>query len=169
MKIQGWNNLARFGLFRRKKEEPQPEEQKPAAEQPVPEEKPAAEEHAAPEPVAEEKPIVEEPPEPAPAPPAEEPETYLKAMPLRELTDLEAVQNEVRNGNIVILKITPLANKNLDDVKKAVDELYTFASSVHGDIARLGEERIVITPEKIRIWREKTPAQDTPSMLPTAA
>ncbi len=88
-------------------------------------------------------------------------------MPLRELADLEKVENEVKNGNIVILRITPLASKSIEDVKKAVDQLYTFAESVNGDVARLGEERVVICPKNVRIWREKTPVQNAP--LPTAA
>lgn len=93
--------------------------------------------------------------------------TYLKAMPLRELADLETVENEVRNGNIVILRITPLARKNIEQVKQAVDQLYSFAESIKGDIARLGEERVVVCPEKIRVWRERAPLQN--QTLPTAA
>ena len=93
--------------------------------------------------------------------------TYLKAMPLRDLSDLEAIKNEVKNGNILILRITPLASKSIDDVKRAVNELYEFAESISGDIARLGEERVVICPQNIRIWREKTPVSNEP--LPTAA
>ena len=92
---------------------------------------------------------------------------YLKAMPLREISDLEAIRNEVRNGNILILRITPLASKSIEDVKQAVGELYDFAESIGGDIARLGEERVVICPPKVRIWREKAPVQNEP--LPTAA
>ena len=93
--------------------------------------------------------------------------TYLKAMPLRDLSDLETVKNEVKNGNILILRITPLASKSIEDVKRAVNELYEFAESISGDIARLGEERVVICPPNIRIWREKTPVSNEP--LPTAA
>ena len=111
-------------------------------------------------------------PDPTPAATTSENEeaatkTYLKAMPLRDLSDLESIKNEVRKGNILILRITPLANKNVEDVKQAVNELYEFAESISGDIARLGEERIVICPPKIRIWREKTPVENEP--LPTAA
>lgn len=80
---------------------------------------------------------------------------YLRAMPLRSLSDLESIKTEVNNGNILILRITPLANKNLEEVKQAVNDLYEFTESRNGDIARLGEERIVITPEKIKIWRDK--------------
>jgi SepF-like predicted cell division protein (DUF552 family) len=80
---------------------------------------------------------------------------------------VETVKNEVNNGNILILRITPLASKSIEDVKQAVNELYAFAESVGGDIARLGEERVVICPKDIRIWREKTPVSNEP--LPTAA
>src|SRR5208283_4337418 len=98
--------------------------------------------------------------------------TYLKAMPLKELTDIENVKNEVKNGNIIILRVTPLANKSIDEVKTAVNQLYEFAESVGGDIARLGEERVVICPKNIRIWREKTPVSNesvSNEALPTAA
>lgn len=93
--------------------------------------------------------------------------TYLKAMPLRELSDLEAIKNEVKNGNVLILRITPLASKSIEDVKRAVNELYEFAESIGGDIARLGEERVVICPQNIRIWREKQPVSK--ETVPTAA
>jgi len=93
--------------------------------------------------------------------------TYLKAMPLRGLSDLDTIKNDVTSGNIVILRVTPLANKSIEDVKRAVNELCEFAESISGDIARLGEERIVICPSKVRIWREKTPISNKP--IPTAA
>ena len=92
--------------------------------------------------------------------------TYLKAMPLRDLADLEEIKKEVKNGNVLILRITPLASKSIEDVKNAVNELYEFAESIGGDIARLGEERVVICPPNIRIWREKRVSNEP---LPTAA
>ena len=94
-------------------------------------------------------------------------------MPLRELSDLENIKTEVKNGNIIILRVTPLASKSIEDVKNAVNDLFQFAESIGGDIARLGEERVVICPKNIRIWREKTPAPKSclvaNSSLPTAA
>jgi uncharacterized protein len=95
--------------------------------------------------------------------------TYLKAMPLRELSDIENIKTEVRNGNIIILRVTPLASKSIEDVKTAVNDLYEFADSIGGDIARLGEERVVICPKTIRIWREKSPAPVSSSPIPTSA
>ena len=92
---------------------------------------------------------------------------YLKALPLRKLSDVDAIKQEVNLGNILILKISPLASKSIEDAKRAVNELCEFTQTVGGDIARLGEERVVVTPSSVRIWREKK-AISTGEM-PTAA
>jgi SepF-like predicted cell division protein (DUF552 family) len=176
-----------FNLFRKKK---QPEQETPAV---PPQEEPKQEAPAQPpevtaepvqEPIAPDQetpqetatapteqkqenaqPLMEQKPE-APEPPSK---TYLKAMPLRELSDLENIKTEVKNGNIIILRVTPLASKSIEDVKTAVNDLYQFAESTGGDIARLGEERVVICPKTIRIWREKSPAPVGSEPLPTSA
>jgi len=93
---------------------------------------------------------------------------YLRALPLRTLHDVEIVKREVKSGNILILRISPLAKKSIEDVKRAVDELCEFTKLVGGDIARLGEERVVVTPPSIQIWREKTPILSEEE-APTAA
>jgi SepF-like predicted cell division protein (DUF552 family) len=87
-------------------------------------------------------------------------------MPLRTLADVEVIKHELKLGNILILKITPLARKNVEDVKKAVDELSGFTQTIGGDIASLGEERVVIVPNFVRIWRPETVAS---KKAPTAA
>ncbi|MGD0645707.1 MAG: cell division protein SepF [Candidatus Bathyarchaeia archaeon] len=162
----------KFSLFRKPKQQTEPE--KPVV---PPQEEPAKETTAVSE---EPKQEVTAPPTPAPVEetvvvPQEQKQetteilnkTYLKALPLKELSDLENIKNEVKNGNIVILRVTPLATKSIDDVKSAVNELYEFTESVGGDIARLGEERVVICPKNIKIWREKMSASN--SSLTTAA
>lgn len=92
---------------------------------------------------------------------------YLKAMPLRELSDLDAVKSEVSSGNILIIRITPLAAKSIEDVKRAVNEMREFIESINGDIARLGEERVALCPPNVKIWREETSVTGKP--VPTAA
>jgi SepF-like predicted cell division protein (DUF552 family) len=85
-----------------------------------------------------------------------EKKAYFKAMPLRSLEDIEVVKHELTLGNLLVLKITPLARKSVEEVKEAVNELYAFTQSIGGDIARLGEERVVIVPSSIKIWRQET-------------
>jgi SepF-like predicted cell division protein (DUF552 family) len=92
--------------------------------------------------------------------------TYLKAMPLNSLTDLDIIKKEVSSGKVLILRVTPLAEVSIEDVKFAVNELCKFTKSIDGDIARLGEERVVICPPNIKIWREKTTISN--KAMPTA-
>lgn len=88
---------------------------------------------------------------------------YFKAMPLRSLDDIEVIKHELNSGNILVLKVTPLARKSIEDVRKAVDELSGFTKSIGGDIARLGEERVVIVPNFIKIWRQGVPQNKAPT------
>ena len=78
---------------------------------------------------------------------------YLKAISLRDISDISAIKEDVKNHMILIIRVTPLAQKDLEELRKVVDDLYSFTQSVGGDIARLGEERIVITPPGVKIWR----------------
>ena len=84
---------------------------------------------------------------------------YVKAVPLQELDDVEAVKSEIGAGNILIVRITPLAKKSVDETKLAITELTDHVKSIGGDIARLGEERIVITPPGVKIWRRETASE----------
>src|SRR3989475_11889824 len=80
---------------------------------------------------------------------------YVKALPLQELDDVETIKGEVRTGNILIVRITPLARKSVEETKLAITELTDYTKLLGGDIARLGEERIVITPAGVRVWRKE--------------
>ncbi len=80
-------------------------------------------------------------------------EIMVKALQLRSGDEISRIQKDVAERMIIILRVTPLAQKNVDELKVAVEQLYEFATSIGGDIARLGEERIVITPPGVRIWR----------------
>jgi SepF-like predicted cell division protein (DUF552 family) len=77
----------------------------------------------------------------------------LKAIQLRSIDEIPKIQEDVAKRMIIILRVTPLAQKDVDELKSAVEQLYEFATSIGGDIARLGEERVVITPPGVRIWR----------------
>ena len=86
----------------------------------------------------------------------EDNQIYVKALKLRSLEDLDRIKAELKSGNILIVRFTPLAEKSVEDIKVAINELQDFVIGIKGDIARLGEDRIVVTPEQIKIWREKT-------------
>lgn len=83
----------------------------------------------------------------------EDDQIYLKAFPLRASEELPKIKDDISKRMIIILRVTPLAQKNVEELKEAIEELYNFATSIGGDIARLGEERVVVTPPGVKIWR----------------
>jgi len=78
---------------------------------------------------------------------------YVKAIPLRAYEDVDVIKSEVKAGNIVISNVSPLAKQSIEDVKRAINELNEYAALVEGDIARLGEDRVILTPKTVKIWR----------------
>jgi SepF-like predicted cell division protein (DUF552 family) len=55
--------------------------------------------------------------------------------------------------NIIIARITPLANDCVEDAIIAVNEFCKFVKGIGGDIGFLVKERLVITPQGTRVWR----------------
>jgi uncharacterized protein len=78
---------------------------------------------------------------------------YLKALTLRDMSDISIVKEDIKKHMILIIRVTPLAQRDLEELRKVVEDLYSYTQSAGGDIARLGEERIVITPPGVKIWR----------------
>lgn len=91
--------------------------------------------------------VMEEPAQSKPKP------MYVKAFPLRSIDEIEKVKDEMHKNSIIILRITPLAQKNVDELRRAVEDLYTYVVSLGGDIARLGDERVILTPPGVKVWR----------------
>ncbi len=79
--------------------------------------------------------------------------TYLKAMTIRDPSDVHAIKEDIRRGLILILRVTPLARKDVDQLRGVVEDLHTMAKASGADVARLGEERIIVAPTNVKIWR----------------
>lgn len=80
--------------------------------------------------------------------------TYLKTFTLRDIKDVSEIKNDIENHMILIIRITPLAQRDVDDLRAVVEDLYNCVNSLGGDISRLGEERIIITPPSVKIWHK---------------
>ncbi len=83
----------------------------------------------------------------------QESHTYLKAITIKDISDIHAIREDIKKEMILILRVTPLAQKDVKQLRKLVEEVYTVAKAAGADIARLGEERIVVTPPSIKIWK----------------
>lgn len=79
----------------------------------------------------------------------------VKSLDLTSVVDVQEVANELQNGNIVILNISPLMDEDPAELKRAVDQLRGVANEMGGDVGRLSESRIIATPELVRIQFRK--------------
>ena len=78
---------------------------------------------------------------------------YLKAVTLKNISEVSEIKKDAKKEMIIILRVTPLAHKDVEELRRAIDDLYKYVQSSGGDIARLGEERVVITPPSVKIWK----------------
>lgn len=75
----------------------------------------------------------------------------VKSIDLNSLVDVQEVANELQDGNIAILNISPLMDEDPAELKRAIDQLKGIAEEIGGDVGRLSESRIIATPELVRI------------------
>jgi len=80
-------------------------------------------------------------------------EIYIKSMPLSSAGDVHRVVEELKKGNIVIINVQPLANKDAVELKKAIEQLKGICEGIGGDIAGICEERVIVTPPYVKIWK----------------
>ncbi len=81
----------------------------------------------------------------------------VKSIDLSSVVDVQEVAGELKNGNIIILNISPLMDEDPNQLKKAVDRLKGLASDIGGDVGRLSESRIIATPELVQIQFRREP------------
>ncbi len=79
---------------------------------------------------------------------------YVKPIALQSDGDLKVVEEELRNRNIVLLNISPIA-RNAAKLKESVEQLRSFTRTFNGDIARIDEDKILLTPTNVKIVKRK--------------
>lgn len=72
---------------------------------------------------------------------------------LHEYGDVEPVQEMLRDGNIVWVKIQPLRDKDMTDLKRAIDRIKKTVRSIDGDVAGIDEDWLIATPPYAHIHR----------------
>lgn len=78
---------------------------------------------------------------------------YLKAFTVHDYTDIEIIKKDMKKGMILIIRVGYMAQKDIPSLRKLVNELYEIVKAENGELARLGDERIVVTPSGVHIWK----------------
>ena len=84
----------------------------------------------------------------------------IRAATLKEYSDVEEVQQHLRDKHIVWINIRPLKNKDMADLKRAINRLKKTVKAVDGDMAGVDEEWIVVCPEYATIERSSDAIED---------
>ena len=86
-------------------------------------------------------------------------EHYVKPVALEQQEDVEQIKNELAQGNIVLMNIKEM-EKRPNTLKGIVDDLKANVEKINGDIARIDNEKILLTPKKIKIIKTKKKASE---------
>lgn len=81
-------------------------------------------------------------------------ETYIRVAELTNLNELTSLKKEIYDGNIVMIDISNIkVDKLLLD--RALKDLKEVVMDVHGDIAGIKDDQVLVTPMGIKIDRSK--------------
>jgi len=75
---------------------------------------------------------------------------------IEDFSDIKEILDSLREGyTIALINIKPLKDKDLVDLKRAINKLKKTCDAIDGDIAGFGEDYIVVTPSFAQIYRSK--------------
>ncbi|QQG39066.1 MAG: cell division protein SepF [Candidatus Woesearchaeota archaeon] len=75
---------------------------------------------------------------------------------IEEFDDIKPTLDALREGyTIALVNIRPIKDKDIIELKRAVNKLKKTCDAIEGDIAGFGEDWIVVTPSFAQIHRSK--------------
>ena len=73
---------------------------------------------------------------------------------IEDFADIKPALDALREGTtIALINIRPLKDKDIIELKRAVNKLKKTCDAIEGDIAGFGEDWIVVTPSFAQIYR----------------
>ncbi len=73
---------------------------------------------------------------------------------IEDFSDIKPILDSLREGyTIAIVNIKPLKDKDLVELKRAINKLKKTTDALDGDIAGFGDDYLIITPNFAEIYR----------------
>ena len=85
------------------------------------------------------------------APDIETEPLYVKSMELQDAVEVNEVAEEIRRGNIIIADIQEFLRRDPAELRRVVEQLKDVCKRYGGDIGKLTDTKIIMTPKFIRI------------------
>ena len=87
--------------------------------------------------------------------PYQDADAFVKPVTLQADSDVSLVLQEAKAGNIILLNIGDLSKRNAIKLKELVNSIKNGIDSMDGDIARITQDRIIVTPSKVKIIKRR--------------
>ena len=73
---------------------------------------------------------------------------------LDNLLDTNRIQGKIREGRVLFIKIKEFKERDVNELKRALEKVKRTCLAVEGDIAGIGDDWIICTPKNTKIHRE---------------
>ncbi len=81
---------------------------------------------------------------------------------IEDFSDIKQILDVLREAyTIALINIKPLKDKDLVELKRAINKLKKTCDAIEGDIAGFGDDYIIVTPNFAEIYR----AEDTDELM----
>ena len=74
---------------------------------------------------------------------------------LDNLLDTNRIQGKIREGKVLFVKIKEFKERDVNELKRALEKVKRTCLAVEGDIAGIGDDWIICTPKNAKIHREE--------------
>ena len=79
---------------------------------------------------------------------------------LQDFEGIKPILDVMREGHtIALVNMKPLKDKDIIELKRAINKLKKTTDAIEGEIAGFGEDYIVVTPSYVQIYKNKTEAK----------
>jgi len=82
-------------------------------------------------------------------------DALVKPMSLAEDADVAKAVEEMKKGNILLLNIGEIAKHNQLKLREYISTIREVAGQIDGDIARISIDRVLVTPQKVKIVKAR--------------
>lgn len=84
--------------------------------------------------------------------------TEIKKVPihiekLNEYSDSDRIQRKLREGTVMLVRVKELKDKNMAELKRAIERIKKTCEAVNGDIVGVGDEWIIVSPANAKVER----------------
>ena len=87
--------------------------------------------------------------------PYEGAEAFVKPVSLQSDADKDIILAEAKAGNILLVNIADLSKRNAIKLRELVSGIKAGIEDIDGDVARISQERLIVTPSKVKIIKRR--------------